>query len=87
MLDQGEGSGALMGTGVLETHAYDPDFYPLEQVQDRVWHPIYFQSTGECIQILIFMSTDQIIQQDIAFSDFELDGLILFTNRSSDRLQ
>jgi len=87
MLDQGEGSGALMGTGVLETHAYDPDLYPLEQVQDRVWHPIYFQSTGECIQILIYMTIDQIIQQDIAFSDFELDGLILFTNRSSDRLQ
>jgi hypothetical protein len=87
MLDQGEGSGALMGTGVLETHAYDPNLYPLEQVQDRVWHPIYFQSVGECIQILIFMTVDQIKQQDIAFSDFELDGLILFTNRSSDRLQ
>lgn len=89
MLDAGSstGTGANMGTGVLETHPYDPLIYPLEQSQNRLWHPIYFQTTGECIQILMYLSTAQITTLVIAFSDFELDGLILVTNASSDRLQ
>jgi hypothetical protein len=81
------GTGANMGTGVLETRAYDPIYYPLEQVQNRIWHPLYFQSTGECIQILMYMNPTQITTLAIAFSDFELDSLILHTNKSSDRLQ
>jgi len=81
------GTGANMGTGVLETRPYDPLYYPLEQVQNRLWHPLYFQTTGECIQILMYMNPTQITTLAIAFSDFELDGLILHTNKSSDRLQ
>lgn len=89
MLDEGGafGTGANMGTGVLETNPYDPTFYPLEQAQTRLWHPIYFQTTGECIQILMYMNVTQMTTLKIAFSDFELDGLILHTNKSSDRLQ
>lgn len=81
------GTGANLGTGVLETRAYNPVFYPLEQVQDRLWHPVYFQSTGECIQIAIYMTPEQIKTANIAFSDFQLDGLVLFCNRTSDRLE
>ena len=81
------GTGANMGTGVLETHPYSVTFYPLEQFQDRLWHPIYFQTTGECIQILLYLNPTQITTLTIAFSDFELDGMVLFTNKSSDRLQ
>lgn len=81
------GTGANMGTGVLETKAYSPLLYPLEDFQNRLWHPIYFQTTGECIQILLFFNPTQITTLRIAFSDFELDGMILFTNKSSDRLQ
>jgi hypothetical protein len=87
MLNAGTGTGAIMGNGVLETRAYDPTFYPLEQDQDRVWHPVYFQSTGECIQILIYLSPAQIVRAAIAFSPFELDGLVLMTKRDSERLQ
>ncbi len=81
------GTGANMGTGVLETRPYDPIFYPLEQEQNRLWHPLYFQTTGECIQILLYMNPTQITTLVIAFSDFELDGLVLHATKSSDRLQ
>lgn len=87
MLNAGMETGSILGTGVLETHPYNIDLYPLEQVQDRLWHPVYFQTVGECIQILMYMSPAQITVPAIAFSDFEMDGLILFTNRASERLQ
>ncbi len=87
MLNAGINTGAIMGTGVLETYAYPIDLYPLEQEQDRLWHPIYFQSSGECIQILMYMAPNQINIASIAFSDFELDGMTLHTSQASDRLQ
>ena len=87
MLEAGTGTGTIMGNGVLETRAYDPAFYPLEKDQQRLWHPVYFQSTGECIQILMYFSPAQIVVANIAFSEFELDGLVLMTKRDSDRLQ
>lgn len=80
------GTNSIMGTGVLETFPYA--LYPLEQVQDRLWHPVYFQSTGECIQIYMYMSDQQLSVADIAFSPFVMEGLVLFTSQSaSSRLE
>lgn len=79
--------GVIMGNGVLETFAYDPAIYPFEIVQDRLWHPIYFQTTGEFIQINMYLASNQINNPDIAWSDFQLEGMVLFTNATSDRLQ
>jgi len=74
-----------MGNGVLETRPYA--LYPFEQVQDRLWHPVYFQTDGQTIQIFIYMSEDQITDTSIAWSDFELEGLVLHTMPTSARLQ
>ena len=89
ILDMGGplGTNSLMSNGVLETRPYDITLYPLEQYQERLWHPIYFQSTGECIQIFMFMSDVQLSQLKIAFSPFELDAVLLHTAMSSARLQ
>jgi hypothetical protein len=87
MLDQAAGTGALQGTGVLETSPYNPLYYPLEQVQDRLWHPIYFQTEGECIQLFIYMTQDQMVVPDIAFSLFELEGMVLHTMATTGRLE
>lgn len=87
MLDQATGTAAIQGTGVLETSPYDPLYYPLEQVQDRLWHPIYFQTEGECIQLFIYMTQDQMVVPDIAFSDFELEGMVLHTMATTGRLE
>lgn len=79
-------TGAIMGTGVLETSPYSPVFYPLEQVQTRLWHPIYFQTDGECIQLNIYLSDIQISNPNIAWEDLEIEAMILFTERTTDRL-
>lgn len=82
-----QGTGANMGNGVLETRPYDPIIYPFEQVQDRLWHPIYFQTDGQTIQIRIYMNKDQMLDSSIARSGFVLEGLILHTQATSARLQ
>jgi hypothetical protein len=87
MIDQGTGTGAIQGSSVLETSPYDPLYYPLEQVQDRLWHPVYFQTEGECIQLFIYMTQDQMVVPAIAFSDFELEGMVLHTTATTSRLE
>lgn len=87
MLNDGAGTGALIGNGVLQTSPYDPTLYPLEQFQERLWHPIYFQTTGNCIQIRIFFNEDQITNPAIALDDFEIQGFILYTMSTSFRMQ
>lgn len=87
MIDEGEQSGAIMGNSILETFPYNPDLYPLEQYQDLLWHSIYFQSSGQYIQIGLSFSLDQILNPLIALDDFEIQGMALFTQPTSVRLQ
>lgn len=85
MIDEGTATNTIMGTGVLETNPY-PDF-PLEVEQDRLWHPVYFQTQGESVQIFISLSDEQIRNPEIAFEDFQLEGLVLYTQPTTSRLQ
>ena len=87
MLQQAADTGALQGTGALETSPYDPRYYPFESSQDRLWHPVYFQVEGECIQIMIAMSDIQMMTPSISESDFQLEGMVLHTQRVSTRLE
>ena len=85
MLGEAVNTGAILGTGVLETFPY-ADF-PLEAYQEFVWHPVYFQTSGEAIQILLTMTPDQMMNPGIAYSDFELQGMILYTQPTTSRPQ
>jgi hypothetical protein len=91
MVDEGFATNTIMGTGVLETSPYmtidGAVLYPLEQLQTRLWHPVYLQVDGECIQIAIYMNPGQITNINIALSDFQIDGMILYTAPTSARLQ
>lgn len=87
MVQSGSSTGAIMGTSVLETFPYDPKYYPLEQYQERLWHPVYFQTSGECIQIAIYMNDIQMRNRNISSDFFEIQGLVLWTSRASGRLQ
>lgn len=87
MIQEGTATGTIMGNNVLETRPYDPAIYPFEQVQDRLWHPIYFQTDGECIQIAIYMNNTQMTTPAITWSDFQLEGIVLHTMNTSERLQ
>ena len=70
-------TGAIMGNSVLETSPYPA--VPYEREQERLWHPIYFQTDGEFFQLNLILSPELMGIQDIAFSDFQLEGLVLHT--------
>ena len=82
MITQGKATQTIMGTGVLETNAYNPLLYPLEVEQERLNHPVYFQSSGTCIQLVLYFTPPQISNMQIAWSDFELDAMTIYTMRS-----
>lgn len=87
LIEGGTASTAIMGNSILETSPYNPSLYPLEQYQEMLWHPIYFQSTGTNIQLSMSLSSIQMINPIISLAEFELEGMILYTERSSARLQ
>jgi hypothetical protein len=91
MIQEGVDNGSIMGNNILETYAYLPingvNFYPLEQYQQRLWHPVYFQTTGECIQLGLYFTPLQMVNPNVTLQDFQLEGMILYTSPSAQRLQ
>lgn len=85
LVGAGANSGALLGTAVLETTPYA--LYPFEAMQDQLWHPIYLQVEGEYIQIRIYLNNAQMFNPNIAFDDFELNGMIFYAEPTATRLQ
>lgn len=87
MIQGGVASGSIMGNNILETSAYNPLYAPLEQYQERLWHPIFFQSDGECIQLIMYMTGAQMVNPNVSLAPFELEGIILCTNPTTQRMQ
>jgi hypothetical protein len=86
----GKTTNSGLGTSVLETRPYYVAPHPLaglEQQQKRLWHPVYLQADGECIQIYIYMSHDQMIEPLIAFSDFQLNAMTFYATPTASRMQ
>lgn len=77
-------TGMLLGTGSLSTAPYPS--IPKEANATRLWHPVYFQNEGECIQIEIGYSEDQLDDIDIVDSDFSLEGIVLHCTPTTSRL-
>jgi len=75
----GINSGALLGTNVLETFPYPSvgsEFY-----QDRLWHPLFPQADGEFIQIRLYLDGSQMIDNEVAFSDFQLHAMSIYAKQ------
>jgi hypothetical protein len=85
MINEGTATGTIMGSSVLEMFPYP--VVPIESVQTMLWHQVYFQTQGEAIQINITLNDEQMLGIATAFSDFELEGLVLHTQATSSRLQ
>jgi hypothetical protein len=85
MITAGQGTGTIMGNNILETSPYA--LYPLEQAQQRLWHPVYFQTDGQFIQFRMYLSDEQMISVPIALSDFQLEAFTLYTQPTTARLQ
>jgi hypothetical protein len=87
-LNDNPAPGALIGTYILETNPYVMSPYgSYEQFQDRVWHPLYFQGDGECVQLHMFMSDAQMRNPLISESEFELNAMTFYATPTASRLQ
>lgn len=85
LMDDASTTGTLLGDSMLETSAYAT--VPLEATQSRVWHPMYFQVSGECIQLRMYLSDTQMVDTDKAWADFQLHALMFHAQPTSSRLQ
>lgn len=85
LLQESTVNGSILGSNILETSPYA--LVNLEQSQDRVWHAVYLQAEGECVQLRIYMSDAQMMDPDITWSDFQLHGMTFYTTPTASRLQ
>lgn len=67
---------AVLGDSVLETSPYA--LIPYEQTQSRLWHSLYLQGDGECIQLQLTYNAEQVVDPDIVWSDFQLHAMIFY---------
>ena len=99
LLQDSIANGVIMGNGNLETFPYTA-FYPYEATASRVWHPVYFQAEGECVQFQITMSDQQMMTvisvadshggfsyTGPTFVDFQLNAICIFAQSTSNRFQ
>lgn len=86
--------GPLPGNGTLETSPYALSNF--ENFQTRLWHPIYTYSEGECVQLQLFMSPNQMYSykindnnmvQYVALNDFELHAMIFYVTPTNYGMQ
>ena len=68
----------IIGNNKLETFPYS-NYYPLEAQAVQLWHPVYFQSVGETIQINIYMNDDEMANPLISLLDIQIHAIELFT--------
>lgn len=81
MTQGAQATGAALGSSVLETYPYNTSLYPFEQYQTRLWHPVYFQAFGNCVQIRIYLDDAQMRDKNVVWSEFELNAMIIHTKR------
>ena len=76
---------AIQGNNTLDTYPYT-DYYPLEARQDRLWHPVYFEGEGAAVNLFIYMTDAQMRDQLVPYEDFQIEGMVLNTSPTSNRL-
>jgi len=84
MSDEAVYTGCSLGEPILETSAYD--LIPLEASQARLWHPIYIQAEGQCIQLRLYFTDQQMLQKSIVDSNFEWNATIYSAQKTSQGL-
>ncbi len=81
MITDGTNSGAILGTNILETSPYA--LKPLEQIQQEFWHRVNFGTYGDFVQLNIYFSDIQMVDQNIVFSEFTLNAFVIYARAES----
>lgn len=74
-------TGTLLGTSILETRPYA--IRAFEEVQEILWHRVYFQADGQFIQIRLYWDDIQMRNPNISLDDFTMQALTLSTQPTS----
>jgi len=77
-------STTITGTNILDTFAYPTE--PFESVQNRLWHTLYFDTQGNCIQLHMYLSNALMTVPAVVWSNFELDAMMFYVQPTG-RLQ
>jgi hypothetical protein len=72
-------TGTLFGTSILETTKHDS--VPFEDYQTKFWHTLYPQAHGNDILIRMYLNEEQMLDKNIALSDFVLHGMNIYAQR------
>lgn len=78
----------LLGTSTLDTFPYDdinnPDApFNYELTSRRIWHPVYFNAEGSCIQLWLTQTDTQMRNIEIRTSPFQLHAICIFAQPTS----
>jgi len=93
LLQYGQLTGSIVGTGILETFPYYqvtstvPAPIPFELNQERLWHPVYFQADGEIIQFNLNLNQAQMFDVKVRQQDFQLHAICIYAEPTSSRFQ
>lgn len=92
LLEDSAGTGALVGTGTLDTFAYTAANgakapIQFEDTAQRLWHPLYLQADGEFIQLQLTMNDTQMRNTDIRLCDFQLHAIVISATPTAMRFQ
>jgi len=71
---------------VLDMAPYST-LYPLEAFQQQIWHHVYPEAQGSLIQLRIYLTDAQMVDTTIAWSDFQMHGMMFSAQSTSNRLQ
>jgi hypothetical protein len=77
LVQDGTTSGAILGTSILETSPHA--LVPLESTQERFWHALYPQAEGSTLKIRMYFAAAQMLDKDVALSDFQLNALCVYS--------
>jgi len=68
--------GVLLGTNTLFTKEEEDTTF--QQNQQQIWHRYYVYVEAQFLQLLFFMDDEQMRNQDISQSDFELHAILFY---------
>lgn len=75
-----QATNAQLDNKILELFALDT----FEESQKRLWHPVYFESFGNSIQLHMFWSDSQMRNAAISLDDLVIEGMVLYAQRLED---
>jgi len=85
MVPASQSSGSIVGTNILSTAPHS--LVSVESQQARLWHPVYFQAEGNVVQMRLYLTDEQMLDNDIALSDFQLHAMMFYITTTERTLQ